>query len=218
MRLPRLHGCCVRCTDRRRRCDAVRHGEPPSRRLPRRRTLMPHGRYHLGRSETPRSPSYDRGRFGRLFPALPPFAEDTQPVRDALAALGAPDGPMNAGDDLSDPLTLITDPAKSANRPQQPGPHRRLHVPGPVHRPRHDVRPPRRVWRAGRIRESRARGYALKEGTPSELTGALHDRRRGAARTSTRGCGPRCSRARRRSGCPRFPSASARSWTCSHRG
>jgi hypothetical protein len=81
---------------------------------------MPHGRYHLGRSETPRSPSYDRGRFGRLFPALPPFAEDTQPVRDALAALGAPDGPMNAGDDLSDPLTLITDPAKSANNPNNP--------------------------------------------------------------------------------------------------
>ena len=79
---------------------------------------MPHGHANLG--ETPRSPSYDRGRFGRLFPALPPFAEDTQPVRDALAALGAPGGPMNAGDDLSDPLTLITDPAKSANNPNNP--------------------------------------------------------------------------------------------------
>jgi hypothetical protein len=81
---------------------------------------MPHGHYHLGRSETPRSPSYDRGRFGRLFTGLPPFADDTQPIRDALAALGHPGGPMDAGDDLSDALTLITDPSKSANNPNNP--------------------------------------------------------------------------------------------------
>jgi hypothetical protein len=77
---------------------------------------MPHGHAGLGET-TPRSRFYDRGRFGRLFPTLPPFAADTPFVRDALAALGAAGGPMDAGDDLSDPITLITDPAKSLHNP-----------------------------------------------------------------------------------------------------
>ncbi|MBA3245059.1 MAG: peroxidase, partial [Actinobacteria bacterium] len=34
--------------------------------------------------------------------------------------LGARGGPMDAGDDLSDPVTLITDPAKSADNPNNP--------------------------------------------------------------------------------------------------
>src|SRR3954464_8324980 len=77
---------------------------------------MPHGHANLG-EVTPRSVFYDRGRFGRLFPTLPPFAADTPMVRDALAELGAPGGPMDPDDDLSDPITLITDPAKSAHNP-----------------------------------------------------------------------------------------------------
>ena len=40
--------------------------------------------------------------------------------RDALLELGAKGGPMDPGDDLSDPITLITDPAKSANNPNNP--------------------------------------------------------------------------------------------------
>jgi hypothetical protein len=80
---------------------------------------MPHGHAELGKL-TPRSVFYDRGRFGRLFPTLPPFAADTPTVRAALAELGAKGGPMDAGDDLSDPITLITDPAKSANNPDNP--------------------------------------------------------------------------------------------------
>jgi hypothetical protein len=80
---------------------------------------MPHGHAELGRS-TPQSVFYDQGRFGRLFPTLPPFAADTPLLRDALSELGAKGGPMDAGDDLSDPITLITDPAKSAGNPNNP--------------------------------------------------------------------------------------------------
>jgi Animal haem peroxidase len=80
---------------------------------------MPHGHARLGEF-TPRSVFYDQGRFGRLFPTLPVFAEDTKLLREALAELGAKDGPMDAVDDLSDPITLITDPAKSVNNPDNP--------------------------------------------------------------------------------------------------
>ncbi len=80
---------------------------------------MGHGNADAGHL-TPRSTFYDQGRFGRLFPALPPFAADTPLIRDALAELGAAGGPMDAGDDLSDPVTLITDPAKSSNNPNNP--------------------------------------------------------------------------------------------------
>jgi hypothetical protein len=80
---------------------------------------MPHGHAGLGES-TPRSVFYDQGRFGRLFPTLPPFAADTKLLRDALAELGAANGPMDAGDDLSDPIALITDPSKSVDNPDNP--------------------------------------------------------------------------------------------------
>jgi Animal haem peroxidase len=80
---------------------------------------MPHGHAQLGES-TPQSVFYDQGRFGRLFSTLPPFAADTPLLRDALSELGAKGGPMDAGDDLSDPVTLITDPAKSAGNPNNP--------------------------------------------------------------------------------------------------
>jgi hypothetical protein len=69
---------------------------------------------------TPRSRFYDEGRFGRLFPTLPPFAADTPLIRDALMEIGARGGLLDAGDDLSDPITLITDPAKSVNNPNNP--------------------------------------------------------------------------------------------------
>ncbi|HEX2362386.1 MAG TPA: heme peroxidase family protein [Jiangellaceae bacterium] len=80
---------------------------------------MSHGDADSGHM-TPRSRFYDEGRFGRLFPTLPPFAADTPLIREALTELGAPGGPMDAGDDLSDPIALITDPAKSANNPNNP--------------------------------------------------------------------------------------------------
>ena len=80
---------------------------------------MPHGHAQLGET-TPRSVFFAQGRFGRLFPALPPFAADTPLIRDALAQLGAAGGPMDPGDDLSDPVTLVTDPAKSLHNPNNP--------------------------------------------------------------------------------------------------
>jgi hypothetical protein len=41
-------------------------------------------------------------------------------LRAALVELGAKGGPMDAGDDLSDPVALIADPAKSADNPDNP--------------------------------------------------------------------------------------------------
>src|SRR3954454_931696 len=80
---------------------------------------MPHGHADLGEL-TPQSVFYGQGRFGRLFPTLPPFAADTSLIRDALAELGAAGGPMDPGDDLSDPISLITDLARSARNPNNP--------------------------------------------------------------------------------------------------
>ena len=80
---------------------------------------MPHGHAGLGES-TPSSTFYDRGRFGRMFPTLPPFASDTPLVRAALADLGAAKGLMDADDDLRDPIALITNPALSAENRDNP--------------------------------------------------------------------------------------------------
>ena len=55
--------------------------------------------------------------FGRIFGHLPPFAENSAGLRDALLAIGAPGGPMDAKDDLfgpdGGPVNLITDPSLS---------------------------------------------------------------------------------------------------------
>jgi len=80
---------------------------------------MSHGHADLGES-TLQSPFFDQGRFGRLFPSLPPFAADTKLLRDALTEIGAPAGPMDARDVLDDPIKLITEPALSANNPDNP--------------------------------------------------------------------------------------------------
>lgn len=80
---------------------------------------MSHGHAGLGES-TPQSTFYAQGRFGRLFPTLPPFAEDTPMVRSALVALGAKGGPMDAGDDLSSAIALVANPALSADNPNNP--------------------------------------------------------------------------------------------------
>ncbi len=80
---------------------------------------MSHGNADNGVT-TPRSTFYDQGRFGRMFPTLPPFAADTPTIRQALVEIGQPGGIMDAQDDLSDPITLITDPAKSAHNPNNP--------------------------------------------------------------------------------------------------
>ena len=58
--------------------------------------------------------------FSRLFPNLPAFAADTPAIHQALLELGKAGGLLDAGDDLSDPKTLITDPMKSLNNPDNP--------------------------------------------------------------------------------------------------
>ncbi len=49
-----------------------------------------------------------------MFPQLPPFAENTAGLREALLAIGAPGGPLDANDDLfgpdGGPVNLITNP------------------------------------------------------------------------------------------------------------
>jgi hypothetical protein len=74
---------------------------------------MGHGTADAGQP-TPHSTFYDQGRFGRLFPTLPPFAADTPSMRAALAELGAAGGLMDAEDNVADPIALITNPALSA--------------------------------------------------------------------------------------------------------
>jgi Animal haem peroxidase len=56
--------------------------------------------------------------FGRLFPGLPPFQPADELVRQALRAVGAPGGIMDAGDNLAaGPVALIVDAALNVNNP-----------------------------------------------------------------------------------------------------
>ncbi|HEV8082645.1 MAG TPA: heme peroxidase family protein [Chitinophagaceae bacterium] len=64
---------------------------------------------------------YDKGKFGRIFPTLPPFAQDTPKVRDALKDIGKKGGIMDAKDDLTQsPIDLITNPALQTDNPNSP--------------------------------------------------------------------------------------------------
>jgi hypothetical protein len=55
-------------------------------------------------------------RFSRIFDRLPSFASPTPAMLEALRALGAPGGPMDAGDPLHEgPTRLITNPELSPN-------------------------------------------------------------------------------------------------------
>lgn len=60
-------------------------------------------------------------RFSRMFDGLPPFADASLRVQSALREMGAAGGLLDAKDDLSaGPVRLITDPALSANNPDNP--------------------------------------------------------------------------------------------------
>jgi len=63
-------------------------------------------------------------RFGRMFPHLPAFAIPSAKLNEALLALGAKGGLMDAKDPLEGdprrPVLLITDPVNSANNPDNP--------------------------------------------------------------------------------------------------
>jgi hypothetical protein len=59
--------------------------------------------------------------FGRMFPGLPPFAENTQRTQDALRAMGAPGGLLDAEDPLHEgPIRLITNPELSPGNLDNP--------------------------------------------------------------------------------------------------
>lgn len=58
------------------------------------------------------------GRFSRMFPQLPPFLPNSAPLQAALMDIAKPGGLLDARDDLAaGPALLITDPALSANNP-----------------------------------------------------------------------------------------------------
>jgi Animal haem peroxidase len=58
--------------------------------------------------------------FMRMFPELPPFAPQTDAVRNAVKLLGARGGLLDARDNLSDPMLSITDPAFSPTNLNNP--------------------------------------------------------------------------------------------------
>ena len=68
----------------------------------------------------PRSKYYTSGKFGRIFPNLPPFAIESEAVRKNLMEIGKKGGLLDAKDDLSDPVALIVDPAKNVDNPNNP--------------------------------------------------------------------------------------------------
>lgn len=85
--------------------------------------MVQHGHYVLGGDNPPKSTYYEQGKFGRMFPTLPPFASDTPTVRAALKELGKKGGIMDAKDDMDIAANpnlardLITNPALSINNP-----------------------------------------------------------------------------------------------------
>jgi hypothetical protein len=74
-------------------------------------------------SEVPSAPPVVRlggppNTFGRLFPDLEPFAEDSEELQQALMEIGRPGGIMDANDDLAaGPVQLVTDLSLSENNP-----------------------------------------------------------------------------------------------------
>jgi Animal haem peroxidase len=75
----------------------------------------------LGAPARSRFVSTDAQHFGRIFPSLPSFAPATSGVTKNLIALGAQGGLLDAQDQLSaGPVALITNPALSANNPDNP--------------------------------------------------------------------------------------------------
>ena len=64
----------------------------------------------------PRQQRHDDNMFTRMFPELPAFAAQTDLVRNAVSLLGAKDGPLDARDNLTDPIqSIINQPVFSPN-------------------------------------------------------------------------------------------------------
>ncbi len=80
-----------------------------------------HGQLYRSDNVPPRSLYYDRGRFGRLFPTLPPFAVDQPLVRSNLLELGKPGGIMDANDQPPPANPLAANPNNRDNPDQTAG-------------------------------------------------------------------------------------------------
>ena len=68
----------------------------------------------------PTHPRNQDDTFSRMFPGLPPFAPQTDEVREQAKRLGVKGGLLDAGDNLTDPVLSITDPTFSPNNPNNP--------------------------------------------------------------------------------------------------
>jgi hypothetical protein len=79
-----------------------------------------HGAMPLGGDNAPSSIYHDQGKFGRMFPSLPPFASDNPTLRGYLRKIGELNGIMDARDDLSDPVGLIVNPALNVQNENNP--------------------------------------------------------------------------------------------------
>ena len=78
-------------------------------------TRLPAARAAAASSLPPGAPANSM-LFGRIFPDLHPFAQDTSMVTQALLEVGQQGGIMDAGDDLAaGPVALITNPAVNGN-------------------------------------------------------------------------------------------------------
>ena len=68
------------------------------------------------RSKFPTRANTKSSTFSRMFPTLPPYAQQTDQGRELAAQLGAVGGPMDAADNLTDPLqSIINQPVFSPN-------------------------------------------------------------------------------------------------------
>jgi hypothetical protein len=79
-----------------------------------------HGSMPLGGDNAPSSVYHDQGKFGRIFPSLPPFASDNPTLRGHLREIGKRKGIMDADDNLSDPVGLIVNPALNVKNENNP--------------------------------------------------------------------------------------------------
>ncbi len=79
--------------------------------------MVQHGQLYLRDQVPPRSTAYDDGKFGRLFPWLPPFTTKPIQVVDDLLELGKLGGIMDAADPPQPPKTLqlVSGPTNTDN-------------------------------------------------------------------------------------------------------
>lgn len=83
--------------------------------------MTSHGNVYRSGDAPPSSKFFDQGKFGRMFPALPPFSLDSPTLRSSLLKIGELNGIMDAKDDLTqDPKNLILQAPLFVNNPDNP--------------------------------------------------------------------------------------------------